>query len=64
MTISPHFVCLSMIVSGRYQHNAPHFGAIDGLAYAIERENEDAPLPPLVERSVAIFTRAPGNGYT
>lgn len=56
--ISPHFVCLSMIVSGRYQHNAHSFCAIDGLAYAIERENECEPLPPLVERSVEIFTRA------
>lgn len=59
MGLSPHFICLSMIVSGRAWAEHPHFSAVDGLAYAIERENDPSgPLPPLVERSVAIFTRS------
>lgn len=56
--ISPHFVCLSMIVSGRYMSERETFAAVDGLAYAIERENEPESLPTIVQTSVDIFVRA------
>lgn len=54
MIPSPHFVCLSMIVSCRAWSDPPHLSVMDCLAYAIERENEPEPMPPLVERSIAI----------
>lgn len=59
--ISPHFVCLSMIVSSRAWSDPENFSACDGLAYAIERENDpDGDLPPLVLRSVELMVRAMG----
>lgn len=56
--ISPHFVCLSMIVNNRYYTDQPHLTALDCLAYAIEREPEQSELPPIVAVGVKIFTDA------
>lgn len=53
--ISPHFVCLSMVVSGRYQGERQYFGAVDGLAYALERENDPDELPAIVQKSLEVF---------
>lgn len=54
--IAPQFVCLSMIVSGRAWHNAETFSVPDGVAYALQRENEPGEhLPPLVLKSLQIY---------
>lgn len=56
--MSPYFYSLSLLVSGRGWHDSPWLSAVDGLAYAIERENEPEPLPTLVAMSVDIFVHA------
>ncbi len=54
--MSPYFYSLSMLVSGRAWGERETFAAVDGLAYAIERENDPAePLPRVVQMSVEIF---------
>lgn len=53
--ISPHFVCLSMIVSGRAWRNSDTLGAIDCLAHAIEREGDDEKNAWKVEQAEKLF---------
>jgi hypothetical protein len=57
-TISPHFVSLSMCVSGRAWRDSPSFGVVDGVAWAIERDADPVDLPPLVARSVEIGSKS------
>lgn len=57
MSLSPHFVSLSLCVSGRAWHDAETLGLVDCVAWAIERESDPVDLPPLVALSVAIGER-------
>lgn len=56
MTLSPHFIALSLTVSGRAFHESPNLSVVDCIAWAIERDSDPVDLPPLVERSLAIGT--------
>ncbi len=52
MSLSPHFVSLSMCVSGRAWNDLPTLGLVDCVAWAIERESDPVDLPPLVAMSI------------
>lgn len=62
MSISPHFVSLSLCVSSRAWGDSPNLSMMDCLAWAIERESDPVDLPQLVERSVSICERAARDG--
>ncbi len=56
--MSDYFMCLSMLVSGRHNHeDRQTLSARDCLAYAIERENDPIDLPPVVQSGVDLFQR-------
>lgn len=56
--LSPHFVSLSLCVSGRAWHESPTLGLVDCVAWAIERESDPVDLPPLVVRSIEIGSKS------
>lgn len=45
--ISPHFVCLSMIVSRRYHDESPYLTAVDVLAHDLQ-DPEQTELSPAI----------------
>ena len=56
--LSPHFVSLSMCVSGRAWAESPNLSLCDCVAWAIERDGDPVDLPPLVVRSLEIGLRS------
>jgi len=54
---SPHFVCLSMCVTGRAWGDPPYLSVPDCIAWAIERDGDPVDLPPLVTRSLEIGSK-------
>ena len=58
--MAPQFMCLSMIVSGRGdKEGSPFYGTLDGLASALQKENEAHDLNPIEQMSLLVLTFRP-----
>jgi len=58
--MAPQFMCLSMIVSGRGDTKGPpSYGTLDGLASALQKENEAHDLSHIEQISLHVLTFQP-----
>jgi hypothetical protein len=52
--IADHHVCLSMLISGRRDAERKTLSVPDCWAWAIEHENDECEMPPLVREALRI----------